>query len=81
MLLAIKNAVKINVGPGGKQLVMKDTVHNGVVQRMVNVNGISKVMKMILEERGIVTKDMNAKKMRETLGAHSNFVNVNRRVG
>ena len=33
-------------------------------------------MKRILEERGIYTKDMNAKKMRETLGAHSDFVNV-----
>ena len=52
----------MNVGPGGKQ---PDTVYNGVVQHMVDGNGIPKGMKLIPEERGIDTSGMNAKKMRE----------------
>ena len=40
----------MNVGPGGKQPVMKDTVQNDVVQRMVDSNGIPKGMKRLLEE-------------------------------
>ena len=51
-----------------------DTVGNCVVQRMVDSNGIPKGMKRILEERGIDTKDLNAKKMPETLGAHSEML-------
>ena len=55
---------------------MKDTVHNGVAQHMVDGSGIPKGMKLVLEERGIDTSGMNARKMREVLGAHSDFVNV-----
>ena len=70
------NVNRMNVGPGGKQPVMKDTVHNGVVQHMVDGSGIPKGMKLVLEERGIDTSGMNARKMREVLGAHSDFLNV-----
>ena len=57
----------MNVRPGGKQPIMKDTVFNGEVQKMVTDAGLPKGMKLILQERGVETKGMNAAKMRETL--------------
>ena len=62
----------MNVGPGGKQPVMKDT---GKVQRLVNDSGIPKGMKLVLQElvlqeRGV---DTFALKMR---GSHEDFQSV-----
>ena len=50
------------VRPGGKQPVMRDAVFNGQVP-----DGQPKGMKLVLEERGVNTRGMNAAKIREEL--------------
>ena len=55
----------MNVGPGGKQTIMCDTTWNGALQTMVRADGKAKGMKMILEERGVDTKNMRAEDMRK----------------
>ena len=67
------NADKMNVGPGGKQPVMRDTIWGGKVQRMVDEHGIPKGMKTILEERGVNTLGMRAKEMRTLLKTFPDF--------
>lgn len=67
------NVDKMNVGPGGRQPIIHDTVWNGRVQRMVNNDGIPKGMKKILEERGVNTFHMQAKDMREKLKSFADF--------
>lgn len=63
----------MNVRPGGKQPVMRDTIFNGEVQMMVLPDGRSKGLKLVLEERGVNTKGMNAEKLREELSKHDDF--------
>ena len=70
------NVKKMNVGPGGKQPVMKDTVFDGKVQKLVNDSGSPKGMKLVLQERGIDTLGMNALKMREVSGSHEDFQSI-----
>ena len=67
---AVMTAKKMNVNPCGKQPVMRDTVWNGAVQKLV---GIPKGLKIVLEERGVITDGLNAKAMRDTLGKHPDF--------
>ena len=67
------NADRMNVGPGGKQPVMRDTVWGGQVQKMVDANGIPKGMKIILEERGVDTTGMRANDMRDLLKSFPDF--------
>ena len=43
----ILNADRMNVQPGGKQPVMRDTVHNGQIQLMVLPDGQPKGMKLV----------------------------------
>ncbi len=69
------NADRMNVRPGGKQPVMRDTVYNGQVQSMALPDGQRKGMKLVLEERGVNTKGMNATKMREELNKLDDFRN------
>ena len=69
------NADKMNVGSGGKQPVMRDTIWGGEVQTMVDENGIPKGMKVVLEERGVETVGMKAKEMRELLKTFPDFKN------
>ena len=59
------NADRMNVGPGGKQPKMRGTVWEGHVQKMVDMNGIPKGMKAILEERGVDTAWMKGTDMRK----------------
>ena len=54
------NADKINVGPGGKQPKMRDTVWGGQTQKMVDHNGTPKGMRTVLQERGVETAGMKA---------------------
>ena len=68
-----RDASKMNVNRGGKQRVMRDGFWNGKAQRMNYALGIPKGMRVVLEERGIDTKNMNAEKMREVLSSHSDF--------
>ena len=69
------NADHMNVNPGGKQVVMRDTVFEGTIQKMVRPDGRPKGMKLVLQERGVDTKGMNADKMRETLKKYDDFKN------
>lgn len=66
---------RMNVNPGGKQRVMRDGWWGGKPQKMSYNLGISKGMRVVLEERGVNTHTMTAKKMREILGSHPDFVN------
>ena len=45
------NVRRMNVRPGGTQPVMRDTMWERRVQRMVMEDGMLKGMKMVLEER------------------------------
>ena len=69
------NAEKMNVRPGGKQPVMRSTFFNGEVQEMVLPNGQPKGLKIVLEERGVDTRGMNADKLREELNTFEDFKN------
>ena len=62
-----------NVRPGGKQPKMRETVFIGEVQQMVLPDGRPKGMKMVLQERRVDIKGMNAQKMRETLSKYLDF--------
>ena len=70
----VPNADKMNVGPGGKQPVMRDTVWGeGNVQKLVLDDGTPKGLKLVLEERGISTIGMNASTMRQQLKSYQDF--------
>ena len=67
------NADKINVGPGGKQPKMHDTLWSGVIQRMVDEAGTPKGMKKVLAESGVDTSKMRCREMRELLKTYPDF--------
>ena len=60
-------ADKMNVGRGGKQPKMRDTIWSGAVQRMVDGTGTPKGIKKVLEKRGVDTSNMRLKEMRKLL--------------
>ena len=57
------NPGNMNVYPGGKQAIMRDTVWDGNTQKMVLPDGTPKEMKMVLQERGIDVKRLNTDRM------------------
>ena len=65
----------MNVRPGGKQPMMRDTIFNGKIQKMVLPDGRPKGMKIILQERGVDTSGMNAEKMKEIMEEFEDFKN------
>ena len=67
------NADRMNVNPGGKQPAMRSTVWDGAPQEMTLPDGTPKGLRIVLEERGVNTCGMNAKKMREILATHEDF--------
>ena len=67
------NADKMNIGPGGKQPIMRDTVWGGAVQKLVDEDGVAKGMRTILQERGVDTTGMTAKDMRNVLKIFPDF--------
>ena len=67
------NPANMNVYSGGKQAIMRDTVWNGKVQKMVQYDGTAKGMKQVLQERGVDVKGLNAAKMREKLSEFEDF--------
>ena len=67
------NVRRMNVFPGGAQSRMHDTMWGRRVQKMVMEDGRPKGMKMVLEERGINTRRMNADDMRVVLSNHEDF--------
>ena len=64
------DASKMNVNPGGKQRVMRDGFWDGKAQKMNYALGVAKGMRVVLEERGIDTRNLNAEKMRKVLASH-----------
>lgn len=50
------NAASMNVYPGGKQPIMRDTIWNGETQQMVLRDGTAKGMKLVLQERGVMSR-------------------------
>ena len=68
------NALAMNVRPGGKQPRMRGTVWNGQVQTMTLADGTPKGLKLVLQERGVNCKDLNAESMRGILSKHNDFV-------
>ena len=68
---------KMNVKPGGKQRMMRDTTWNGRVWKMYYTERdgrkVAKGLKMVLEERGVSTVGKMADWMRQTLAEHSDF--------
>ena len=66
----------MNVKPGGKQRIMRNTEYNGRVQKMyTTVRGekVAKGMKLVLEERGVSTLGKNGEWMRTQLASHPDF--------
>ena len=71
---------KMNVGPGGKQARMRDTVWAGKLQKMCFNIGVPKGMKIILEERGINTDSLHKEDMQMILKNHEDFRNEKPRI-
>ena len=69
------NIERMNFNPGGMQPIMRDTVWNGQIQRMVLPDGTPKGMKKVLEERGVDTMGMKAPQLREKLKTYEDFQN------
>ena len=67
------DASKMNVNPGGKQPLMRETVWAGQPQSMVFSIGVAKGMKKVLQERGINTESLNGEQMRIILANHDDF--------
>ena len=63
----------MNVGPGGKQLKMRDMVWDGGVQKLVDNCGNPSCMRAVLEERRVDTTGMKAKEMRGALKYFPDF--------
>ena len=64
---------KMNVNPGGKQRVMRNGYWNGKVFKMNFAIGVPKGLRIVLQERGVDTTNMNADQMREVLKQHPDF--------
>ena len=71
----VPNADKMNAGPGGKQPVMRDTIWEGQVQKLVDDEGVPKGMKAILKERNIDITGMKVHELRENLKKFPDFAN------
>ena len=67
------NINRVNVGSGGAQARMRDTIWDGRVQKMCFSDGQPKGMKIVLQERGIDTSRMKAADMRLVLRNHADF--------
>lgn len=76
------DASKMNVGPGGKQRIMRDTVWNGRKCELYFMERggrkVVKGLKMVLEERRVLTLGKTAEWMRKTLGEHADFTEIKR---
>ena len=59
------DAEKMNVNPGGKQSVIRDTVWAGKQQKMTFALGIPKGLRRVLEERGINTSSLTGPQMKK----------------
>ena len=69
------NVNRMNVGPGGAQSRMRDTIWNGRVQKMVTCDDRPKGMRIVLQEHGVDTSGMRVADMHIVLGSHVNLKN------
>lgn len=67
------NVASMNVYPGGKQAIMRDTVWNDNIQKMVLPDGAPKGVKLLRQKCGIDVKDMTTDKVRHTLASIPDF--------
>lgn len=58
-----KNAFKMNMKPGGKQPVMRNTIWNGKEYSMVFNIGVPKGLLQVLKEGGVDTRGMRLEDM------------------
>ena len=68
-------ASRMNVRPGGKQPVMRDTIFNGRVQKLVMEDGTAKGLRMVLMERGVDVNNMTREDMILEISQHEDFIN------
>ena len=68
-------ASRMNVGLGGKQPSMRDTMYQGKEQKLVTGEGVPKGLRMVLTERGINVSNMCRDQMVSVLSEHDDFVN------
>ena len=61
------SADNMNVGRGGKQPKMRDTIWNGAIQQMVDDMGTPKGMNMVLEESGVNMKQKDIRDLQHIL--------------
>lgn len=69
------DASKMNVNPGGKQRVMRETVWKGKVHKMNYWGGVPKGTRAVLTERGVDTSRMKAEDLRAPLAEMDDFKN------
>ena len=68
-------ASSMNAGVGGKQPIMRDTIWNGSVQRMVLDDGRAKGLRMVLQERGVAVDGKTRAELKGILQQHDDFKN------
>lgn len=68
-------ASRMNAKPGGKQLLLRDTVWDGKVQKMVYNVGVAKGLIQVLKERGRYHPGMKLEEMRAEISSHPDFKN------
>ena len=70
---------RINIKPGGKQQIMRDTMWDGRIWKMYFTDStgrkIAKGIKMVLEERGVSTEGKGGDWMRKRLAEFDDFMN------
>jgi hypothetical protein len=64
---------RMNAKPGGKQPLMRDTVWQGRVQKMVFSIGVAKGLIQVLTERGKYRNGMKLEEMRTEMASHQDF--------
>ena len=67
------NAYKMNANPGGKQPLIRDTVWQRKIQRMVFSIGIANGCIQVLKERGKYHPSMKLEDMRQEFASHPDF--------
>ena len=68
-------ASRMNAKPGGKQPLLRDTVWDGKVQKMVYSVGVAKGLIEVLKERGRYRPGMKLEEMRAEISSHPDFKN------
>ncbi|XP_062520189.1 uncharacterized protein LOC134195206 [Corticium candelabrum] len=68
-------ASRMNVGPGGAQPKMRDTLYNGRLQKLVDDAGEPKGLRQVLVERGVDVQNLKREDMVFVLSKHEDFLN------